>query len=507
MIILRSPSRANLLAAASVERQRQQRQKSLLRLLFAFLLFVPVPIFGALVVATTVHPAKLLLLFSLLALAQLMIAVAGELWINHGYLLSAKTLFWTSLVFFHAAGATARVTQVRVAADSLLRAGFWCLLGIAAACAAGLLVPVEQTVRFHRPIPSPRALALSTIGFLLAGTASFAYFVNLWGWANYFLRKYSMAWLATPETGSIAAHVWRLSQLLWHLGIWMVVIGLCEFRSLRFKLLIPVVFLIVLVQALGGTRGPLVCGLLVAMLVRHKRKPYTNLSVALAAILAIASFGPIAVWRVHRLEAVSRLQSGALIQESLESGCQLRVVAVATELFPTVYEYSWGRSYFAQTIGKVVPIVGWQLVAGLPDQDLDPGRWITWMKMSEFFPGITIYHVGRGIPGWGYSVIAEAYQNFGGIGVPIILALFGVTAALLDRWFLAASLPGELIACLLIANFLYVPRASFSEVLDGIVIGTVVVSAMQLFCQLDSKLHLLRPAFTPPLRVNAAIRR
>jgi hypothetical protein len=157
------------------------------------------------------------------------------------------------------------------------------------------------------------------------------------------------------------------------------------------------------------------------------------------------------------------------------------------EFFPAIYDYSWGRSYLAQFVGKLIPIVGWQLVQDMPLHDVLPAVWITWIMNVRRYPYLTTRDVSVVVAGWGYSMIAEAFQNFGGLGVLVLLGLFGALVGLLDRWFLASGVAGELIAGLLISDFLMGPRQSSGLILDRAVIGTLAAAAFWLFVQLTAK--------------------
>jgi hypothetical protein len=475
---------------ALVERptERLQRQRRwLLRWLAVVVLFVPPPIFAILVRTSSAELVTLLTCFSLLALLQLLVASAAEIWVNQGYLLSGKVMFWASLVFFHAAGATAPVVRAVVSPEGLLAGAVWCLVGIAAACAGGLFVPVEQSARLRRSLPSPQAVTLGALAFLAGGTLSFIPFLNWWGWKRFF-SKYTAAFTATAlGEGLIFPHWYSLTFLLWPFGIWLAAMGWFEFRRPIHRLLGILAGLVMLVPAIVGARGEFFTTLLILLLIRHKRRPFPNWIVGLTAVLIVGSFGPLGIWRIGRSQALAQSPYGALLRESLQVGAQLRVVGGVMEFFPAIYDYSWGRSYLAQFVGKLIPIVGWQLVQDMPLHDVLPAVWITWIMNVRRYPYLTTRDVSVVVAGWGYSMIAEAFQNFGGLGVLVLLGLFGALVGLLDRWFLASGVAGELIAGLLISDFLMGPRQSSGLILDRAVIGTLAAAAFWLFVQLTAK--------------------
>jgi oligosaccharide repeat unit polymerase len=262
---------------------------------------------------------------------------------------------------------------------------------------------------------------------------------------------------------------------------------LFEFRWGVFKVLALLVGVFVVVPAIVGERGEFFSVVLMALLIRHKRRPYSNLSVVVTALVVILSFGFIFLWRTQRALMFSQSDYGKLFVSSLVAGNSLRVVGAAAELFPGVYEYSWGRSYYAQLVGKILPVLGWQLVQGMPLQDLEPARWITWVMELRLKPDLWPDEVGMRVAGWGYSMIAEAFQNFGGLGVVIVMALFGGLAALLDRWHVSSGPAGELAASLFIANLLLGVRNSFGNFLNRVVIGLAVVALFWLYCELTTK--------------------
>lgn len=126
-----------------------------------------------------------------------------------------------------------------------------------------------------------------------------------------------------------------------------------------------------------------------------------------------ASDGVAQVWRT--LEAPVKLAM-------LEMGGTLRVVAVTAELIPGSFPYRLGESYL-YAMSRIVPNVFWDIHPAVIHGDL--GRWFTMTVSPE------TYAAGGGL---GFSMIAEAYANFGRLGTPVVMGLVGYGVQRLSSW-------------------------------------------------------------------------
>jgi oligosaccharide repeat unit polymerase len=128
-----------------------------------------------------------------------------------------------------------------------------------------------------------------------------------------------------------------------------------------------------------------------------------------------------------------------------EMGSSMGTVAYTLELVPTARPFDGGVSYlFALLAG--VPNVAWAVHPTTAHGTLS--AWLANTVMPEFAAH------GSGL---GYSFIAEAYENFGWIGVPLVLLLLGWIAGRLSEAVRGRSDPAilALTATLLLTAILY----------------------------------------------------
>lgn len=93
-----------------------------------------------------------------------------------------------------------------------------------------------------------------------------------------------------------------------------------------------------------------------------------------------------------------------------EVGASLDTVGRSMELVPGRFDYFWGQTY-VDAVARVVPSLIWNR----PDAIVS-SSWLTEQTSAR-------KSAGKG--GLGFSIVAEAYINFGVIGAPFILALIG----------------------------------------------------------------------------------
>ena len=104
-----------------------------------------------------------------------------------------------------------------------------------------------------------------------------------------------------------------------------------------------------------------------------------------------------------------------------EMGNTMRAVIFTRQLVPNDYDFQWGTTYL-YSIFSVFPNLFWDIH---PSQSHHLGAWLTKIVAPEY------YKIGGGL---GYSFIAEAYINFGWIGVTFLNILFGYLYAMFCLW-------------------------------------------------------------------------
>ena len=106
-----------------------------------------------------------------------------------------------------------------------------------------------------------------------------------------------------------------------------------------------------------------------------------------------------------------------------EMGGSLNTVAYTTTIVPSTHDFELGESY-GYAFLTVFPNLFWDLHPTIAHGI--PSIWLTW-QVDPF-----LANIGGGL---GFSLIAEAYLNFGWIGIPIILFAIGLLYGRLTSWY------------------------------------------------------------------------
>jgi len=136
------------------------------------------------------------------------------------------------------------------------------------------------------------------------------------------------------------------------------------------------------------------------------------------------------------LQTLSSIEN-PLVASITEMASTIFTIAMTLELVPSVRSFGLGSSYY-YSLYSLVPNLFWSVN---PASANELGRWFSWTVTPD-------YAVFGG--GWGYSFVAEAYFNFGWIGMPLVLLLMGYVYA---RFVLWASDSGNLAKMAFLASF------------------------------------------------------
>lgn len=153
-----------------------------------------------------------------------------------------------------------------------------------------------------------------------------------------------------------------------------------------------------------------------------------------------------------------------------EMGGSMETVAHTITLVPETRDYDMGGSYFYALL-TVVPNLFWDVhptvVRGTPS------HWLIWT--------VNPYTATRGGT-IGYSFIAEAYLNFGWLGVPAILGLGGFLYARFVLWASRPNMPARLaLAACVACFFTFYARAGADVVFRGLVWYSLVPYVLVLW--------------------------
>lgn len=170
----------------------------------------------------------------------------------------------------------------------------------------------------------------------------------------------------------------------------------------------------------------------------------------------------------YMMEAFTSIDNPAVAIIS-EMGYSAQTITYTMDLVPSTREFDYGEGYAASTL-TVIPSLFWAYYEAY-------STWLTW----QVAPAMA--RLGGGL---GFSFVAEAYMNFGWLGVPLVLGTMGF---LLSRFTLRAGSstdPAKLAAMASALAFLLIyPRAD-----------SVAITGRLVWCALIPYLvvHFLRSA-------------
>lgn len=229
--------------------------------------------------------------------------------------------------------------------------------------------------------------------------------------------------------------------LLWHVGFWVFF----------------------------GKRGALLIILLGVLISRHLlKKP---VSIAFGAVFVFAMVFLFIVLELGR-SSPTRMYSDQIEMmlfraESLEDwrmwvgkvlsqGGLLGSLSVITELFPDVHEYRLGATYLEALI-RIIPRFLW----------------------VDFFPQGYSLLVGEN---WAMFYLAEAYMNFGWIGIVIVPGLIGIGLRLFNEWkrTYRSHYMVVVIFAALAGHIVYLPRLDSGSLSKGFVYPLLVLFVLYI---------------------------
>ena len=173
---------------------------------------------------------------------------------------------------------------------------------------------------------------------------------------------------------------------------------------------------------LTGSRSPLIQFLIAGIVVRQiARKPISLKALAVfgTVLMAAAIFFEMS-GRTFSFRAITSLQKDAISRinpANSELGAPMQTLADILQSVPGTEPYKFGATYF-EIPAILVPKVFW------PDRPQGAGNWYA----SRFY---TSYWESGG--GYAFSPIAEAYLNFGPLGIVISFFGIGVVLGALER--------------------------------------------------------------------------
>lgn len=211
-----------------------------------------------------------------------------------------------------------------------------------------------------------------------------------------------------------------------------------------------------------GLRGEVMFPACTAVVVASQRKPpFTGRrSMFIAAILLMITLSGIAFIRGYRqvgLSGISTTQARFSPLDALaEMGASIRPVSLVVQWRAEGDEFLYGGSYWApfdRALGRILP--GWET---------------THIDASDDERLLNIL-IKRRESSLGFSPVAEAYRNFGPIGVPIVMFFVGWLLGIIDR--LAPTRVHMAFSGLLFFPMLYQVRNAFVPIPAQFFVGCV----------------------------------
>jgi hypothetical protein len=195
---------------------------------------------------------------------------------------------------------------------------------------------------------------------------------------------------------------------------------------------------------------------LVPMLLLHHRlvKPFSRRAIVgfAAAAIIVVPF----VREVRQLSLADRLEhvrsGGAVAANPMvatlqEMGGSMRTVAHTIELVPAARGYDYGRGYLVAAT-TAVPNLFWDLHPAIAS-----GTYAQWVTTEA--EGVAAASGGRGL---GFSMIAEAFINFGAAGAPLFCLVVGFLMAVLASRAASAMDPSAAFEAVVLSMMLFYPR-------------------------------------------------
>ncbi len=332
-------------------------------------------------------------------------------------------------------------------------------------CGIGILIALLWGTKRAQSVPSPVSRESASINraFLVTGFA--LVLVSVCGWfliaahaggAGILFGSYETFLAVVGE--SIA-----LTLTYYGINVGMVFLAAAQPAALR-RVAFAIFCLWGLIALPLGLRGEVLFPGLTALVIMAKRRPPFSAKVAL--LLGLLLLSSIAALREVRQVGVQNVGSTTVSASPLDAltelGSSLRPVSEVVYWRATGDQFIDGASYWApfdRALAKIIPGRGWKL----PPAEADPRVLGSLATM-------------RGDGAIGFSVVAEAYRNFGPAGVCVIMALIGLLLGRLDLW--PPTVERQILLGVILVPILVEVRNDFTATPFQILEGCIVVYAV-----------------------------
>jgi oligosaccharide repeat unit polymerase len=330
----------------------------------------------------------------------------------------------------------------------------------------GALIAVATGGRHQvRPAPTAAPSALRRVAILLFVVSVFGGYV-MWGRALSVVAEggYAALYQAQGSTG-FGASAAILSGFLMP-SAFLLLAG-SRFRRPSRACACAFVGCYIALQLLVGFRGNAAVVLAAFLWLWHRSIRRLPVAVPVALLAAVAVFVLPVVGTTRRMAGMERLSlaqwrtayaalDNPVVEIVSEMGGSMVAPAYTIQFVPSIHDYELGRSY-AYAALSLVPNLFWTVH---PAAAHSPSKWL----VDTADPSAA--QAGGGL---GFSVIAEAYLNFGFLGAGVPMALLGWAVARLSRWTEGQRSPLNVcVVAIALVPLLIYGRAEAGNVMRGV---------------------------------------
>lgn len=277
-----------------------------------------------------------------------------------------------------------------------------------------------------RPIgPFDRRMVLNAAkGAIVLALGLQAALLLKYGVVEFFTRVYGKEAL-TPSADNWLAYLYTLGGVIMSPAIVTLAAAsvACTGKLFPSRRWLLVVLLYLASMMAEGDRGSLALAVLPLLIIQHYWVRRVRWRSGMLLILAgLTMFGMLKLYRGSKnvADAVAEtFQASTYEMLFHEMGNTLDVVVRSMAVVPVREDYFGGKTYV------------WAVARALPNMSLQPREW--GFVSSKWIVEETAPDIAARFGGFGFSIVAEAYINFGALGVGGFLFLLGVVTGRLER--------------------------------------------------------------------------